>query len=59
MNIDLTTFALLLADSDWGHMDGGWWVVMAIGMILFWGLVIVGLVWLVRELPDAAAEGSS
>lgn len=50
MNADLTTAAFLLADSDWGHMDGGWWVVMAIGMVLFWALVIVGLVWLVREL---------
>lgn len=38
-------------DSD-DHMDwdGGWWIVMAIGMILFWGLVILGIVWLVREL---------
>jgi putative membrane protein len=51
MNADLTTAAVLLADSDWGgHMGGGWWVVMAIGMALFWVLVIVGLVWLVREL---------
>lgn len=60
MNIDLTTFALLLADSDWHHMDGGWWVVMVIGMALFWGLVILGGIWLVREIagqrdrrPDA------
>ena len=44
---------LLLADADWdGHMDwnGGWWIVMGLGMILFWGLVILGVVWLVREL---------
>lgn len=52
MNADLTTVALLLADVDGGHMDGGWWVVMAIGMVLFWALVIVGLVWLVREVSD-------
>ena len=50
-------FALLLADSDWGHMDGGWWVVMAIGMVLFWALVIVGLVWLVRELTGRGGSG--
>ena len=37
----------LLADVDWGHMDGGW-VVMVIGMALFWGLVILLFVWLVR-----------
>lgn len=33
---------------DWG---GGWWVVMAIGMIVFWGLVIAGIVWLMRSTP--------
>lgn len=31
----------------WG---GGWWVVMVVGMLVFWGLVIVGGVWLAREL---------
>ena len=45
---------LLLAQADgWNdHMDwdGGWWIVMAIGMVLFWALVIVGIVWLVRSL---------
>lgn len=43
----------VLAEVDWdGHMDldGGWWIVMAIGMIVFWALVILGVVWLVREL---------
>ena len=58
----------LLADVDWdGHMDmdGGWWIVMMLGMVLFWALVIVGVVWVVRELgrsqrhdraePDALA----
>jgi len=53
MNADLTSAALLLADSDWGHMDGGWWVVMVVGMVLFWALAIVGLVWLVRELTGS------
>jgi putative membrane protein len=57
MNADLTTVAFLLADSDWGHMGGGWWVVMAIGMVLFWALVIVGLVWLVRELTGRRGPG--
>jgi putative membrane protein len=49
-------------DGDWGHMDwnGGWWIVMALGMVLFWGLVIVGIVWLVRELAGSrqAPHGS-
>jgi putative membrane protein len=46
--------ALLIADSgfdnhmgDWG---AGWWVLMAVMMVLFWGLVIVGAVWLIRAL---------
>ncbi len=41
--------ALILADQ--GHMfdDFAWWMIpMMVGMILFWGLVIVGIVWLVR-----------
>ncbi|MGZ8666899.1 MAG: SHOCT domain-containing protein [Solirubrobacterales bacterium] len=48
----MTTSALLpLAQTDWdGHMDGGWWILMAIGMVLFWGLAIFGIVWVVREL---------
>lgn len=27
----------------------GWMIVMMLGMIIFWGLVIVGIVWLLRE----------
>lgn len=40
-----------LADFD-GHMDwdGGWGILMVIGMVLFWALVILGIVWLVREV---------
>jgi putative membrane protein len=45
-----TTMALVLANGDGHHMDGGWWVVMGVGMVLFWGLVILGIFWLVREL---------
>lgn len=43
---------LVVADVEWnGHMDwdGGWWIVMALGMVIFWALVIAGIVWLVRE----------
>ncbi|HET9152511.1 MAG TPA: SHOCT domain-containing protein [Solirubrobacterales bacterium] len=43
--------ALLIADSnhmgDWG---AGWWILMALMMVVFWGLVIVGAVWLIRTL---------
>lgn len=47
----MTAALLFLADS--GHMDdwgAGWWVLMALMMVVFWGLVIVGIVWLVRML---------
>ncbi|MEO8092098.1 MAG: SHOCT domain-containing protein [bacterium] len=45
---------LPLADMFDGHhdWDGGWWVVMALGMLIFWGVVIAGGVWLVRELAE-------
>jgi putative membrane protein len=41
---------VLAADTwDWnGHMGGGWWIVMMMGMVVFWGAVIVGIVWLAR-----------
>jgi Predicted membrane protein (DUF2078). len=45
---------LLLGDMGWGnHMDNwgaGWWILMAFMMVAFWGLVIVGIVWLIRTL---------
>ena len=45
------TATLVIADFD-GHMDwdGGWGVVMIVGMVLFWALVVAGVVWIVREL---------
>jgi putative membrane protein len=50
----MITLALLLADSDWDHHMGdwgaGWWILMALLMVVFWGLVIVGFVWLIRSL---------
>ena len=57
--------SLLLADFD-GHMDwdGGWGVLMVLGMVLFWALIIAGVVWVVRELsrspraPHTAATDS-
>lgn len=34
------------------HWHGGWgvgnWLVMGFGMLLFWALVVAGIVWLVR-----------
>ena len=46
------TLALLLADT-WDMHDNdagaGWMFVMMLGMVVFWGLVILGVLWLVRE----------
>lgn len=54
---------LTLAYADFnGHMDwdGGWSVVMVVGMVLFWALLIAGIVWVVRELARGrGAEHSS
>jgi putative membrane protein len=52
--IEMIATALLIADlgfdnhmGDWG---AGWWILMAFMMVAFWGLVIVGVVWLIRTL---------
>jgi putative membrane protein len=43
-------FAVLLADSFdmHGEVGTGWMIVMMVAMVLFWGAIIVGIVWLVR-----------
>lgn len=33
-------------DNDW---DSGWWIVMAVMMVLFWGAVIAVAVWWIRQ----------
>ena len=55
MNTILATQYLL---GDWDHMDGGAWVWMGLGMLIFWGLVIFGVVWLVRALTDHRGPSS-
>jgi putative membrane protein len=52
--------SLLLAQGWWeGHMgwDGGWWIVMVVGMVLVWGLIVLGVVLAVRELARGRDEG--
>jgi putative membrane protein len=34
----------------------GWWLLMSIGMVAFWGLVIYGIVWLVRGQSSQPRE---
>lgn len=56
----LADIALVLANGWDDHMDwgGGWWIVMGLGMILFWVLVIGGIVLLVRFLVDSSGARS-
>jgi putative membrane protein len=47
----MTTLLAVLADSwGWHHGDVGigWWFVMMIGMVVFWGAVVAFVVWLLR-----------
>ncbi|MGZ5355970.1 MAG: SHOCT domain-containing protein, partial [Solirubrobacterales bacterium] len=52
---------LLLADT-WGMHDNdvgtGWMVVMMLGMVLFWGLVILGSVWVLRDVIGRGHHGT-
>jgi putative membrane protein len=52
-SVTFTSLSLLLFADTWGMHDGdvgtGWMIVMMLGMVLFWGLVVVGIVWLLRE----------
>jgi len=56
---EFVTALVVLADTwDMHDSGGGWWVVMFLGMLLFWGLVIAGIVWLVRAgAGSASAHG--
>jgi putative membrane protein len=51
---------VILADT-WGmHGDDfgvGWMIVMMLGMVLFWGAIILGIVWLVRGSLGGWREG--
>jgi len=55
------TLSLLLFADIWGMHDSdvgaGWMMVMMLGMVLFWGLVIVGVVWLLRETIGRSHHG--
>lgn len=37
-------------DNHMGDWGAGWWILMTVMMVVFWGLVIVGAVWLIRAL---------
>ena len=62
--VTMTTLALIgLPLADTWNMHGGWgwtWMVpMMLGMVLFWGAIIFGFVWLIRDgvqRPQLAPE---
>lgn len=44
-------------DNDWGD---GWWILMMVGMVVFWALVIAGIVWLVKSVgPGRGSDRES
>jgi putative membrane protein len=45
----------------WHYHEGmGWWMVFGgLWMILFWGAIIAGIVWVVRKLAGRDETGSS
>lgn len=49
----MAALTILLADTDhMGDWGAGWWIVMVLMMVVFWALIILGAVWLVRSLAD-------
>lgn len=58
----MASLSLLLFADTWGMHDGdvgvGWMIAMMLGMVLFWGLVVVGVVWLLREAIGRGHHGS-
>jgi putative membrane protein len=47
----MSALVAVLADSwGWHHGDVGigWWIVMMLGMVVFWGAVVALVVWLLR-----------
>jgi putative membrane protein len=47
----------------WGMHDSdvgtGWMIVMMVGMAIFWGLIILGVVWLLREVIGRDRDGDA
>lgn len=43
----------------WGMMGGGWGIFMMLFMLLFWGAIIVGIVFLIRHLIHSSGAKTS
>ncbi len=47
---------MMNGDNDW---DSGWWIVMAVMMVLFWGAVIALVVWGIRQFTGDQRRNQS
>ncbi len=45
-------------DSGW-DMGSGWWIVMPIMMVIFWGAIIAVVVWGIRQFTGGRDKGQS
>lgn len=56
----MTTAMTYMATVDWHHGDigTGWWIVMMVVMVVFWALVIGGIVWLLRAAASGRTDGN-
>jgi putative membrane protein len=43
----------------WGWGVGWWWLVMPIGMIIFWGGVIALIIWAIRQFTEGRGGGGN
>jgi putative membrane protein len=43
----------------WGWDVGWWWLVMPIGMIIFWGGVIALIIWAIRQFAEGRGGGDN
>lgn len=55
--MSLIASTVSVADVSYGHM-GDWSVLGWLAMVAFWAVVIVGIVWLVREVGGSRRESS-
>jgi putative membrane protein len=53
--MNLIATAVPAADVDWGHM-GDWGAASWLAMVAFWALIIVLLVWVVREFATPSRD---
>jgi putative membrane protein len=55
----MSTVASVLADTWSMHDQGsGWWAIMIVSMLAFWGLVAYGAVYLIRQTSNRDGNAS-